>query len=165
MLKVDKKIEEKVAETILQDSEKIKIGKKTYEVRPASVATLIQVSKLITKLPDVKLDMEKDEDILIGSLMIANKCEIIGQIAATLILGANKPTLTPSALKKVLKWLKISFKDKHEKLGEKILYEFSPKQIHELIISMLSRMELSFFFAITTSLFDINILRKTKGVD
>ena len=134
MLKTDKKIEEKVAETILQNSEKIKIGKKTYEVRPASVATLIQISKLITKLPDVKLDMENNEDIFVGSLMIANKCEIIGQIAATLILGANKHTLTPSAIKKVLKWLKISFKDKHEKLGEKILYELGSKELNLLVV-------------------------------
>lgn len=163
MLK-DKNIEGKVAETILQDSEKIKIGKKIYEVRPASVATLIQVSKLIAKLPDVKLDIENNADILVGSLMIANKCEILGEIAATLVLGARKPSHTPQWVKNLLQLLKIGFKSKHEKLGEKILFELGSKDLNSMVVRQLSKLEIGDFFGLTTSLLDVNILRRTKGV-
>lgn len=163
MLK-NKKIEEKVAETILQESQIIQIGKKTYDLRPASVATLIQVSKLISKLPDVKLEMENNADVLVGTLMIANKCEVIGLIAATLILGVNKPVTAPPTLERFLRWLTIGFKDRHEILGEKILYELGPKGLNSLVMEQLSRLEISFFFGTITSLLEVNILRKTKGV-
>lgn len=161
---MSKKIEQKVAETILQDSEKIKIGKMTYEVRPASVATLIQVSRLIAELPDVKLEMNSSEDILVGSLMIANKCDILGLIGATLVLGASKPTNTPPYMERLLKRLKIGFKTKHEKLAEKILFELGSKELNVLIVQQLGKLEIGDFFGLTTSLLDVNILRKTKGV-
>jgi hypothetical protein len=160
----DKNIEGKVAETILQEPDKIKIGNKTYEVRPASVATLIQVSRLISRLPDVKLDIENNADILVGSLMIANKCEILGEIAATLVLGARKPSNTPQWVKNLLQLLKIGFKSKHEKLGEKILYEFGSKDLNSMVVRQLSKLEIGDFFGLTTSLLDVNILRRTKGV-
>lgn len=160
----DKNIEGKVAETILQEPDKIKIGNKTYEVRPASVATLIQVSRLISRLPDVKLDIENNADILVGSLMIANKCEILGEIAATLVLGARKPSNTPQLIKNLLQGLKIGFKSKHEKLGEKILYEYGSKELNSMIVRQLSKLEIGDFFGLTTSLLDVNILRRTKGV-
>ncbi len=160
MLK-NNKIEGKVAETILQDSEKIKIGKKTYEVRPVSVATLIQVSKLVSKLPNIEL---KSEEVFYGSLMIAKDCGIIGTIAATLVLGVRKPTLIPTAWEKLLKRLKIASKTKVEKLGEEILFEMTSLELNNLMVSQLKRMGISDFFGLTTSLLEVNILRKTKEV-
>ena len=52
-------IEDKVAKTILQQPEEIKVGDKTYKVAPPSVATLILISGAVSRLPHIHLNDEK----------------------------------------------------------------------------------------------------------
>lgn len=164
-------LEQKVAETILQQAMKIKIGDKEYEAAPPSVATLILVSAAVSHLPRLSLDCEK---IVSDSLAVAKDCRFLGDIAAILILGAKnikeivttRETVCKSRLWGLWKH-QVSVPvtkeiDRKSELSREILETYSPSQIHGLIARLLSRMELADFFALTTFLNDINLLRQTK---
>lgn len=82
-------IEGLVSDTILQKPYSIQIGQETYEVAPPSIATLILASELISQLPKVELDKSL---VTFESLRIAKDCKVLGDIVATLILGAENIT-------------------------------------------------------------------------
>lgn len=155
---MSKTIETKTAETILQTPNVFDVCGKRFDVAPPTTATLIQVSKLISQLPT---NLEKTDNYIYGSLMIAKDCEIIGLTVATLILGVEKHSTTNSAKNKALKWLNIR-KDKYKELSDLILENYSPSQLDRLVVELLTRMELKDFFDLTISLLEVNMLRKTK---
>lgn len=164
-------LEEKVADTILQQATKIKIGDKEYKAAPPSVATLILVSEAVSHLPQFKLDNDK---IASESLAVAKDCRFLGDIAAILVLGARNITETVTTQHTVSKrrlwglWTQKQTVSQTEEvdrkaiLSKEILETYSPTQLHTLIASLLARMELGDFFALTTFLTDINLLRQTK---
>lgn len=149
-----KKIEQKTAEAILQEPLSIKIAGKTYSSPPPTPATLIRVSKYISKMPTM-LPAE-GASILDYTLSIAAECEDgLAHMAATLILGVKKPSK-----------IKLTFwkKDPIDKLAEEILYHPTNKELATIIASLLERMEIADFFSIITSLISINIAKATKEV-
>lgn len=54
-----KTLEEKVADTILQKSDEITIGEKTYKIAPPTTATLILASEAVSRLPKTVLDPQR----------------------------------------------------------------------------------------------------------
>lgn len=164
-------LEQKVANTILQQATKIKIGDREYKAAPPSVATLILVSEAVARLPHIKLD---DEHIATESLAIAKDCAVLGEIAAILILGARNITETVTTQETVSKkrlwglWTQkrqVSVTkeiDRKAELSKELLENMSPVALHSLIATVLSKMELGDFFALTTFLTEINLLRQTK---
>ena len=151
-----KKIESKVANTILQRPQAIKIGDKTYQVAPPSTATLIIVSELVAQMPNIKLD---SEDVMSESLKIAKDCKVIGGIVSVLILGAKKPKKKKAD--KWFSWFK-PVKDTRSELAEEILECLTPIELNALVQKLLSGMEISFFFGISTFLIGINLTKETK---
>ncbi len=161
-------LEEKAADTILQKAAKVKIGGKEYEAAPPSIATLILVSEAVSRLPQRKLN----DDLLVSEcLNVAKFCKPLGDIAAVMILGArhfNEKALNPQRARKG--WFRRFFQRKPtpptltqgEILSREILETFSPKQLYDLVAMLLQRMNLSDFFALTTFLTEINLLRQTK---
>ncbi len=95
-------IESRVADTVLQRPEEIKIGDRTYTVAPPSVATLILVSEAVSRMPAIDIDRNR---IVQGTLAGAKDCRPLGEILAIMILGAKalsgrqKPSvrISPSA--------------------------------------------------------------------
>lgn len=79
-------IETKVADTILQKPYRVQVGEETYTVAPPSIATIILASELIAQLPGLKLDTKQ---VMFESLFVAKDCKVLGDIVATLILGAD----------------------------------------------------------------------------
>lgn len=166
-----KTLEEKVAKTILQQATKVKIGDKEYTAAPPSIATLILVSEAVSHLPQMRLDESK---IAQDSLAVAKNCKSIGDIAAILLLGARNITetiTTQETQRKPCFWglfyrtVKVSVIkeiDRKAKLSKELLETLSPSEIHALIATCLSQMELGDFFALTTFLTDINLMRQTK---
>jgi hypothetical protein len=148
-------LEQKTAETILQQPVEVEIGAKKYSVAPPSVATLILASAAVSKLPAVNLDTK---NIATECLCIAKDCEALGEIVAILILGAKalKPATGGKRLLSALR------KDPKTALADEILENLSPKQLSNLVGKLLAGMELAFFFATTTSLTEINLLRKAR---
>ena len=163
-------IESRVASAILERNVgNIEIEGVTYEIAPPSIATLI-VSEFIASLPIVE-KVEKTE-IVNSVLHHARFFRPLGDIAATLILGAKSLTeervvvqekryLFGLIKRKSKKKIKI---DKRAELAKAILENVRPTVLFNVVVQRLQDMEISSFFAITTSLSEANILKPTKEV-
>lgn len=168
---MDKTIEQKVSETILQQPEEITVGEKTYKAAPPSVATLILASEAISQLPQLKLDTEK---VVEESLSVAKNCRALGDIIAILILGAKHLTETVKRREiKEKRYLCGLLRRKHEvevrviidrksELAKEILENISPTNLYILFATLLQKMQIQDFFGLTTFLTEINLLRQTK---
>lgn len=142
-------IESKVAREILQRRTEITIGDITYNIPKPTMATLIMVSEEISKLPNFDLN---ENNIIESSLAAAKNCEPFGDILAILILGAKKIREREEAGEDVIKELK-----------EKLLLELSPTEMRVNILQILNTAGIYDFFALSTFLNEINLLRPTKG--
>ena len=166
---MEKTIEEKVAQTILQQPEEITIGGKTYTIAPPSVATLILVSGWISRLPNIILDENK---IMEESLFIAKDCVELGDIAATLILGAklvNDFVESRHTERKRHLWglfstkhTVVKYETKKERLSRELLEDTTPRNLHNIVAQALLKMQVGDFFGLTTFLTGINLMRPTK---
>lgn len=169
-------IEKKVAETVLQQTTPIKVGNKTYQTAPPSTATLILVSEAVSRLPQVKFDLKKEESIVQPCLAIAKDCSAIGEIAAILILGAKGLT---GVVKERIETQEPRFFglfkrkrvvevertiDRKAELAKELLEDHTPLELFNLVTKQLGTMQLGDFFATTTFLIEINLLRQTKVV-
>ena len=161
-------LEQKAADTILQKAAKVSIGGKEYEAAPPSIATLILVSEAVSRLPHRRLD---DKNLVLESLNMAKHGRVLGDVAAILVLGArrfndkpNDPQEAPGG------WFgrllgrkpKQTQRTQGELLSREILETYSPRKLYDLIAMLLQRMDLADFFALTTFLTDVNLLRQTK---
>ena len=165
-----KNIETKVSETVLQLPEDFQIGDKTYSVESPSVATLILASEAISRLPK-KYDTT---DILQNSLSMAKDCRPLGEVAAIIILGARHLTETVTERETVRKprmwglWYvteEIEVErtyDRKEELTQELLELYKPSELHQLIARLMMKIQIADFFALTTFLIEINLLRQTK---
>ena len=161
-----KTLEEKAADTILQRAAKVKIEGKEYEAAPPSIATLILVSEAVSRLPQRKLD---DKSIVSECLAVAKDCRPLGDIAAIMILGARHINDKTNDLHTEQKgWFRRLFSrksktvTKKEALAQEIIDTYTPSELHGLITMLLQRMDLADFFALTTFLTEVNLLRQTK---
>lgn len=166
-----KTIEEKVAETILQKADEIKVGEKVYKVAPPTTATLILASEAVSRLPKDVLDPNK---VVEESLSVAKDCKALGEIAAIMILGARHLTETRKVREKREKrylfglikksgWVEVEKTiDRKAELAQELLDTYSPKDMNILVGALLQKMELGDFFGLTTFLIEINLLRPTK---
>ena len=161
-------LEQKAADTILQKAAKVNIGGKEYEAAPPSIATLILVSEAVSRLPHHKLD---DKNLVLESLNVAKHCKVLGDVAAILILGARHFNDRQNDPHKESKgWFRRLFCGKSkqaqrtqgETLSQEILETCSPRELYDLIAMLLQRMDLADFFALTTFLTEVNLLRQTK---
>lgn len=164
-------MEEKVAETILQKSSEITIGDKTYSVAPPTTATLILASEAVSRLPKVVLDPQK---VVEESLSVAKDCRVLGDIAAIMILGARNLTEVKKVREKqekrylfglIRRSKEVEVErviDKKAELSQELLETYSPRALNMIVGALLHKMELGDFFAITTFLIEINLLRPTK---
>jgi hypothetical protein len=143
-----KTIESQTADTILQSPKKISIGGKEYEIARPNIATLIEVSKLISTAPEIP----NSEDTLVKSLAIAQDAGVLTEILALLIVGHKKSNSLLSYHRKI----------KRKKLSKEICNELDTKEILDAIAELLKDMEVGFFLSIITFLNEVNLLRKTK---
>lgn len=166
-----KTTEQKVSDTILQKPIEVSVGDRKYTAAPASTATLILVSEAISLLPHAKLDPER---LVEDSLSIAKDCRPLGEIAAILLLGAKNLKETVKVRQKVEKrrlfgLVKVTETieterviDRKAELATELLDDLSPRELNNLVVSLLQKMELGDFFGLTTFLTEINLLRPTK---
>ncbi len=149
-----KTIEERTGDAVLQTSQTIQLGGKTYEVAKPTVATVIRLSELTSHLTDAKI--EKDTQILSYVLENAKDCTVIGEIIATLICGYHKSTKKPfrGLFKKRINPVK--------NLSRTILEQCSPAELNAAVVKLLGMQQIAFFFSTITSLREKNILKPTK---
>lgn len=166
-----KTTEQKVSDTILQKPIEVTVGGKKYTAAPASTATLILVSEAISLLPHARLDPDR---LVEDSLSIAKDCRPLGDIAAILLLGAKNLTGTVKTRQNVEKrrlWGLLKYTeeieveqviDRKAELAGELLDDLSPRELNNLVVMLLQKMELGDFFGLTTFLTEINLLRPTK---
>lgn len=171
-------VEERVADAMLQSPVEIDLAGRHYKAEPPTVATLILVSKEISRLPHLKLD---SANVASETLRVARDCESLGRIAAILLLGAkhcNEPAETDAeqnkGLRRICKGLTRLFgrgsatlsrdgETRMERLSRTLLETTSPSALNALIGRLLQGMELGDFFALTAFLTEVNLTRPTKA--
>lgn len=171
-------IEQSVADAILQHRSSIEVDGKAYEIASPTPATLILISSLISTLPRIE---KNPKDILQEVLRVAKDYSIIGEIAAILILGAKRVEekciveTDEFIIEKVFSWRKLKYKSVAKKrikevlekdaLSHALLYNCSIDVISKIIATRLKDMQVSSFFAVTTSLYEVNLISPTKEVE
>ncbi len=161
-----------MADVILQkEGNAIEIEGRKYEMAPPSSATIILVSAMVSQMPIVNKDTD---NILFEVLKTAKDTDIVGRIAATLILGAKRiregHTVT-IATKRRWSWKKMRWIEEtttmpeEEYIARVILEEVAPKTLVDAISERLLDMQVADFFALTTSLSVINITKRTREVE
>lgn len=164
-------VEQRVAAAILErKTATIEIDGVRYDIAPPSVGTLILVSEIASTLP-IMPQVEHDKQVY-AVLRFAKDYKPIADIAATLILGANALTRTDEKTLTERKWRifkrtrKVSVTvDARAELADKILRHCAPSTLFKVIVKRLEDMEVGYFFGITTSLSEVNILKPTKEVE
>ena len=150
-------IESKAASTVLQNQFKVRVGTEVYRVAPPTLSTLIRVSELIAKLPK-----EENQDILVWSLESAKQARLIGDIVATIVLGANN---LDKEVVRVKSFLGFRYKKKvslYKEIKEQaIRMEYEP--LSSLLVGLFKEgLDVDAFFLLTTFLRGQNILKRTR---
>lgn len=162
----NKQIEAKVKDTILAKAIMVQVGSKTYEVAPPTIATLILASEAVSRIPKFTLDPEK---LVQECFCIARHTRFLGEIAAVLILGAQRSELrVKPAQRGFFSRLRALFsrrRTQKDQLTDEILLNLSPKELFKVISQIMSTLELSDFFGLTTFLTEINLLHQTREVE
>lgn len=162
---MEKTTEQKVAEAILERPiVTATIDGAEYRMAPPTLATLIEVSEIVSTLPIVNAREVKNEQIIYSVLRNAKDYRKIAHICAVLLIGAEPDNLSTDKPKRKIWRFKRRKTSEVETLASKILQSLSPLQAWELITKALSAMEIGDFFAITTSLSEVNLLKPTKEV-
>lgn len=164
-------IEKKVADAILQNSDKLVLEGKEYPVCSATPATLIMISEVVSELP-VVMDRQSD-NILMEVLSKAKDLKLIGRIAAVLILGAKRIKENRKIIISEYRhwsWKKFRYVTTSKEVSELdyvsdiILDNVSSALLLKIVGKRLSLMQIGDFFELTTSLSEVNLLRRTKEV-
>lgn len=172
-----KTIEQQVADVILgREISSIEINGEVYNVAPPSIATLIMASEIISTLPVVEPisseDEEKSQKIFREVLKSAKDFKALGELSAVLILGAKglyEETIIEVPTKRFFGLLRGKKRiskaiDKKARLAKAILEEMTPSKLFDLLLNRINGLEIGNFFAITTSLSEVNILKPTREV-
>lgn len=160
-------IESRVAAAILERSTgELVINGQEYKVAPPTLATLILVSEIVSTLPIVETT-EDNELKTYSVLHHAKNFKALGDIASVLILGAKAINEEERKLSKPRRWYSFLRRRKRQesqrqRLARIILENVSPSKLFEIIIQRLKDNEVGFFFLITTSLSEANLLKPTK---
>lgn len=158
-------IEGRVADSVLERTKQIEIGGVKYDVAPPTVATLMAVSELVAEMPIVN---STTDNVLAEVLATAKDMEVVGRIAATLILGAKyiRESRSSDPTAKRRWWTRSKPKsDAVEELAMRILQEMSAQELMALMTKHLMLLGISDFFALTTSLGEANLLKRTREVE
>ncbi len=145
-------VEQKVTRTILKDPLKVKIGEKTYSVKPPTLSVIFRVSAMISEYPQTDTKLSKaPEEVLKHVLLNAYQYDTAGAVLATLILGWSK---YPSE----------EFLAQHEALATEIEDTFEPRQYDDLLARLLNVQQVSDFFRLTATLSELNLIEgKRRG--
>lgn len=169
-----KNIEGRVADTLLQQPEKVAIGDREYDVAPPSIATLVMASKYISQLPQVRLEKE---NVLGEVLSVAKDCAVIGDILAVLILGARhcqetvaeRTTRPKRGLPGLFGFTETvvveRVVDRKSELATEIMEVLQPREAYAICARLIQNLQIADFFGLTTFLIEINLLNRTRKVE
>lgn len=158
-------LEERTADTILQKPIEVSIGDKKYKVAKPTLATLIEVSRYIAKLPNTGTIEKKN--IVPFILSNAKDCGLIlANIAAVMIIGAQN---IKKVAEKRKKWRFLWFYRNETRqvsnvdlLSQEISNNLSCEDLNNIISQTLSHQSIGFFLSSIISLSGASVSEKTK---
>lgn len=146
-------IEQKVAQTMLQETFPVRVGTKEYAVRPITYGTLIRVSAVVSTLPPVG----EDENIFAAALRNGAYGSQLAEIVALCIL--NRKDLRARYSRR---WLRRRLAEPGlEELKDDILHTCTIGEVGQLVRLLFSKMELADFFGVMVSLSGVNLIAET----
>lgn len=174
--------EKKVADAILENAtDSITIGGVDYPIAPPTTATLILVSSLVSTMPVVDKGAANP---LYEVLATAKDMAVVGKIAATLILGAKRVKERRKAVKTEAGAGTVARRRWHwpwrtaggteakpvevlevDALAERLLDEVPTQRLCDIVVKRLGQSQFGDFFVLTTSLSEVNLLRRTREVE
>ena len=152
-------MEEKVAQTLLEEPTTIIIGGEAYQVAPPSIITLVRAAKYISKIPAKTID----ENNIFGSIVDkAEDYENIAWAVAVILLGNRfTDTVRPPFWQF---WKRKKNITQGEILANK-LTKAPVSEISEAFFKVIGQMDIRSFFVISTSLKGMMITKPTKEVE
>ena len=152
-------MEEKVAQTLLEEPTTVTIGGEAYKVAPPSIFTLVRASKYISKIPAKTID----ENNIFGSIVDkAEDYENIAWAVAVILLGNRfTETVRPRFWQF---WKRKKNITQGEVLANK-LTKAPVSEISEAFFKVIGQMDIRSFFVISTSLKGMMITKPTKEVE
>lgn len=160
---MEKNILEETANAILQRKTELKIGDRTFQVAPPTIATLIEVSTRVAKM---EFDEPQEEETQLNYVLRnARKAKSIPEVLALLILGEQKAFAPETWTTKIARWLQLEPKSAFEELAHQLATQHTPDELLEGFVGILSKMEVESFFAISTFLKKVNVVNTKKKVD
>lgn len=143
----------------------IRIGDETFTIDRPRVRTVITASALISRLPGMNTGIKDIKSQVMEGLRTAKDSEVVGEIAAVLILGAKHLTEERVIEKKrlfgLIKTTSTVIVDKKKELADKLLLELGSDELSDLISDCLSYQKVHHFFGLIASLCEVNLLKPT----
>lgn len=152
MKNMDKTMEQKVAESILQQPETIVVGGKRYTVAKPSTATLIMASAAISRLP--KFELQK-EAMVSDVLREAKDADGIGEVIAIMVVGTRYMHRFC-----FVRWYKTW---RMRRMKWKLLEEHGADELQKMAYQLFSKMHVGDFFGLIAFLSEVNMTKPTKA--
>lgn len=154
---MDKTIEKKTADTLLQKPVQVTISGKTYTANQPTIATLVMASEKIAELPTVELDRD---NIVNETFAIAPHGRLIAETIAILLLGAKRIRAQKKSIKqRVLSLFGFETDNEYDRLVDELFYEATPSQLNKALAECVMSMQIGDFFGLTTTLLGINLTK------
>ena len=152
-------MEEKVAQTLLEEPTTIIIGGEAYKVAPPSIITLVRASKYISKIPTDTIS----EGNIFGSIIHnAEDYENIAWAISVIVLGNDFTEV--ETYPKWQFWKRKKSITKGENLVKKLM-KAPITEVTDAFFKVLAQIDIRAFFVITTSLKGMMITKPTKEVE
>jgi hypothetical protein len=142
-----KTIERKTADVILQAKQHITLNGKKYAVAQPTLATLIEVSAMVSELPQVNF---RQEELVGDVLREARGFRGLADIAALMMVGVSNHWLR--------KWLCLY---RRKRLARQLL-DIDITELNAAIGTLLRNMHTEDFFVIASFLTNINLTKATR---
>ena len=152
-------MEEKVAQTLLEEPTTVTIGGEAYKVAPPSIFTLVRASKYISKIPT---DTINEGNILGSIIHNAEEYENIAWAISVILLGKDFTEIV--TYPKWQFWRKKKDVTKGELLAKKLI-NTPIAEVSATFFKVLGQIDIRAFFVITTSLKGMMITKPTKEVE
>ncbi|MBQ9639115.1 MAG: hypothetical protein IJV22_06135 [Bacteroidales bacterium] len=145
--------EKQVADTILQQPKRMKIGARYYTVSAPTTAHLIMASAAISELPYI--DIDNQQNVLEYVLKEAQHCTAIGKVLATMLVSA-RGSMGRGLLHRVWEW-------RVARLSRRLMERSSNDDMIKAAYELLSRQQVQSFFALIAFLGGVNMTKPTKA--
>lgn len=152
-------MEEKVAQTLLEEPTTVTIGGEAYKVAPPSIFTLVRASKYISKIPTDTIN----EGNILGSIVHnAEEYENIAWAISVIVLGKKFTEVV--TYPKWQFWRKKKNVTKGELLANKLI-NTPITEVSAALFKVLGQIDIRAFFVVSTSLKGMMITKPTKEVE